>query len=66
VGLKTDGTVVTAGNNFDRQWNVSGRTGIIQIVTSHWHKVSLRADGTMAAVGHNDDRQTNVSGRMLK
>jgi alpha-tubulin suppressor-like RCC1 family protein len=51
VGLKSDGTVIAVGDNFHRQCDVSGWTGIVQIAAGDWHTVGLRDDGTVVAAG---------------
>ena len=62
VGLKTDGTVVAAGNNESGQCDVSGWTDIIAISAGASHTVGLKADGTVVAVGDNSHEQCSVSG----
>ena len=62
IGLKTDGTVVWAGEKRNGRCDVSGWTGIVAIATGGSHTVGLKADGTVVAVGQNDDAQCNVSG----
>jgi len=62
VGLKTDGTVVAAGDNSRGQCNVSGWRDIVAVAAGFYHTVGLKADGTVVAVGSNDKGQCNVSG----
>ena len=61
IGLKTDGTVVWAGEKRDGRCDVSGWTDIVAIATGGDHTVGLKADGTVVAVGENDDGQCDVS-----
>ena len=62
VGLKSDGTVVTAGSlNAYGQCNVSGWKDIIAVSAGENHTVGLKADGTVVAVGDNKYGQCNVS-----
>ncbi|MBA4367402.1 MAG: hypothetical protein C0403_07155, partial [Desulfobacterium sp.] len=62
VGVKTDGTVVAAGNGDYGQANVSGWTGIEQVAAGGCHTVGVKTDGTVVAVGINNNGQTSVSG----
>ncbi len=63
IGLKTDGTVVWAGESWakDDRCNISGWTDIVAIATGGWHTVGLKMDGTVVAVGKNNDDRCNVS-----
>ena len=60
VGLKSDGTVVAAGNNRDGQCEVSCWTDVVAISASWHHTVGLRKDGSVLATGENKDGQCNV------
>ena len=51
VGLKSNGTVVAVGENYDGQCNVSGWKDIVAISAGGRHTVGLKADGTVMAVG---------------
>ncbi|MCH5188577.1 MAG: TIR domain-containing protein [Oscillospiraceae bacterium] len=51
VGLRTDGTVVAAGENKYGQCNVSDWKHIVAVAVGRYHTVGLRADGTAVAVG---------------
>jgi len=62
VGLKSDGTVIAVGDNYDDQCNVGGWTEIIQVAASSLHTVGLKTDGTVVAVGYNNEGQCNVGG----
>lgn len=61
VGLKTDGTLVSAGDNADGQCDVSSWRDIIAVSTGLSHTVGLRADGTVLAVGDKEFNRTDVS-----
>lgn len=62
AGLKSDGSVVAAGDNANGQRNVSSWRNIIAVSAGHDHTVGLKFDGTVVAVGLNKDGQCNVSG----
>ena len=51
VGLKTDGTVVAAGNNQEGQCDVSGWRNIISIAVCEGLTVGVRSDGTVVTAG---------------
>ena len=64
VGLKSDGTVVAVGSNYDGQCDVSDWTDIVAISAGGNFKpytVGLKADGTVVAVGSNYYGQCDVS-----
>jgi hypothetical protein len=60
VGLKTDGTVVAVGFNYQDQCCVGDWSDIVAVASGFAHTVGLKADGTVVAVGLNDDGQCNV------
>jgi len=60
VGLRSDGTVVAVGYNWDGQCNVGDWSGIVQVAAGLLHTVGLRSDGTAVVVGWNDYGQCNV------
>ena len=60
VGLKSDGTVVAAGDNYSR-CDVSDWTDVVAIACGFGHTVGLKSDGTVVAVGDNDDGECDVS-----
>ena len=63
VGLKEDGTVVAAGDNYFGQCNVSQWKNIISIATGYNHTVGLCKDGTVVATGNRDrDYHHNIVG----
>ncbi|MBQ2110714.1 MAG: TIR domain-containing protein, partial [Clostridia bacterium] len=62
VGLKSDGTVITAGGNNYRECNVGSWRNIAAIAAGGWHTVGLKADGTVVAAGDNSYGQCNVKG----
>lgn len=58
IGLKEDGTVVTAGTyNGEMVPDVSKWENIIQVATGQQYAVGLKADGTVVGVGHKADKQ---------
>ena len=62
VGLKSDGTVVTVGDNEYGQCDVGSWTDIVQVAAGGYHTVGLKSDRTVVAVGYNDDGRCDVSG----
>ena len=52
VGLKRDGTVVSAGNFDDGKCNTNDWCDIITISAGYYHTAGLKADGTVVAVGY--------------
>ncbi len=60
VGLKSDGTVVAVGENWDGQCAVSSWTDIVAISTGEDHSVGLKSDGTDVAVGDNKYEEYDV------
>ena len=67
VGLKTDGTVLAAGNNYYKgACNVEQWTDIVAVYAGNssasgkaW-TIGLKSDGTVVATGDNSDGQCNV------
>jgi alpha-tubulin suppressor-like RCC1 family protein len=58
IGLKSDGTVITAGRETDTSdWG----GGYIAVVSGYDYVVGLKNDGTLTATGHNGDKQLEVS-----
>lgn len=59
IGLKEDGTVVTATiNNYrlgTETWN-----DVIEVSAGEQYIIGLKEDGTLLAFGHNGDRQTDI------
>jgi uncharacterized repeat protein (TIGR02543 family) len=51
VGLKSNGTVVAAGDNYYGQRDVGGWTDIIQIAVDWRYTVGLKVDGTVVRTG---------------
>lgn len=54
IGVKTDGTVETAGDYEDDMCNLSDWSDIIAVSAGDYHSVGLKADGTVVAAGDND------------
>ena len=61
VGVKTDGTVVAAGENRHGECDVSKWNNIVAIEADLYYTVGLRADGTVVAAGDNYYGRCNVS-----
>ena len=60
VGLRSDGTVVAAGDNDEGQCDVSGWMDIVAVSAGQWYSVGLKSDGTVVAVGWNLYGQCDV------
>ncbi len=60
AALKSDGTVVAAGSNYDGQCNVENWHGIVALSAGMDHLVGLKTDGTVVAAGATADGQSNV------
>lgn len=61
VGMKADGTMVSAGNYVDGQCNITDWTDIVDLRVGEKHTVGLKSDGTVVATGNNKDGQCDVS-----
>ncbi len=61
VGLRSDGTVIAAGDNNYGQCNVSHWRDIVSVAGGEDHTVGLTSEGTAIAVGRNNYGQCNVS-----
>ncbi|MFO7611557.1 MAG: RCC1 domain-containing protein, partial [Clostridia bacterium] len=55
LGLKTDGTVVAAGNNENGQCEVSTWTGIVAVFAGDMNSFGLKEDGTLVVAGKPDE-----------
>jgi len=62
VGLKSDGTVVTVGDNKHGQCDVGNWTDITQVAAGEGHTIGIKSDGTVVAVGWNNYGQCDVGG----
>lgn len=60
VAVKTNGTVVAAGDNEFEQCDVSKWTDVVAVSAYDEHTVGLRSDGTVLATGNNDFGQCDV------
>lgn len=60
IGLKTDGTVVTAGKNSYGECDVESWTDIIAVSTSAYYTAGLKSDGTVVLVGGDGNNKCNV------
>ena len=61
LGLRSDGTVLSAGRDDAGQCEVDSWTGVIQIAAGVMHSVGLRSDGTVVAAGDNSCGQCDVA-----
>ena len=60
VGLKTDGTVVSAGADGYGQCDVDDWTDIIAVSAGSLHTVGLKTDGTVVSTGYNAHNRCDV------
>jgi len=60
VGLKSDGSVVAVGGNWEGQCDVGNWTDITQVAAGDYHTVGLKDDRTVVAVGSNYYEECNV------
>ena len=61
VGLKRDGTWISAGEYRNGECDVEGWTDIVQLQVGYHYTVGLKADGTVVATGDNWNGRCNVS-----
>ena len=62
AALRTDGTVLAAGDNTYGQCNVSEWTDIVAIAAGAYHTVGLKADGSVVCTGDNSRGQCDANG----
>ena len=60
LGVKDDGTVVSAGSNSGGADKISGWSNIVSVSVGYLHSVGLKSDGTVVAVGDNKKGQCDV------
>jgi alpha-tubulin suppressor-like RCC1 family protein len=53
VGLKSNGTVISVGENQMGQGNVYNWKNIIQVAANYYNAIGLKTDGTVIATGDN-------------
>ena len=53
LGIKSDGTVISAGSSYQGKGNVSGWKNIVEVSAGWEHTIGLKADGTVIAVGNS-------------
>jgi len=61
VGLKTDGTVVTIGNNEYGQCNTNGWRNIVAVFAHGWDTIGLKANGKLISVGRDSRNKCNFN-----
>ena len=61
IGVQSNGTVVSSGNNDEGECNVSHWRNIVDIACGRCHTVGLLEDGTVVATGKNEDQQCDVT-----
>ena len=61
VGLKSDGTWISAGEYRNGECDVEEWTDIVQLQVGYHYTVGLKADGTVVATGVNQYGRCNVS-----
>lgn len=61
LGLRSDGTIVAWGNNYDGQCDVPApNTDFIAVAGGGFHSLGLKSDGTIVAWGANSWGECNV------
>ena len=60
VAMKTDGTVLAAGDNAYGQCDVDQWTDVVTIAAGKYHTVGVRSDGTVLAAGDNAYGQCEI------
>ena len=61
VGLKKDGTWISAGEYRNHECDVDNWKDIVALDVGYHHTVGLKSDGTVVATGDNSHKQCNVS-----
>ncbi len=61
IGLKSDGTVVGAGENAQSQLNVSDWKGIVSIAAGEEHTVGVQDNGQVVCAGSNRNQECEVA-----
>ena len=61
VALKSDGTVVSFGDNSFGQCDVGNWTDIVYVSAGYYHTVGVKSDGTIISTGKTDEGQCDVS-----
>lgn len=62
AALRSDGTVLAAGDNRFGQCNVSEWTDVVAIAAGAYHTVGLKADGSVVCTGDNSRGQCGADG----
>ncbi len=61
IGLKTNGTAVTAGSNSSGQCDVDGWSDIVTVSAGFAYAVGLKSDGTVVTAGKDSAGECDVS-----
>ena len=61
IGLKSDGTVVAVGDNYDGKCDISDWRDIVAVAAGSENSLGLKSNGIVVAAGNNKDGQCNVS-----
>lgn len=56
VAVKSDGTVVATGANWDGECDVYDWNNVVAVSMGDRHTIGLKSDGTVVATGYDDDR----------
>ena len=60
IGLKNDGTLISAGSNDSGQCDVSDWKDIVAVSAGNRQTVGIKSDGTVVAAGSNDYGECNI------
>lgn len=60
IGLKSNGTVMAAGDNDRGQCDVASWQDVVAVSADAYHTVGLKSNGTVVATGDNDHGQCDV------
>lgn len=60
VGLKSDGTVISAGSTKTERRNVNNWKNVVALSAGDSHTVALLSDGSVIATGYNEQGQCDV------
>ena len=60
IGLKNDGTLISAGSNDSGQCDISDWKDIVAVSAGNRQTVGIKSDGTVVAAGSNDYGECNI------